>query len=163
MTPVQPDTTRFVRALDKPLPLVERPFAELGHSAGIPEEELLDWVRSRMADGVIRRFGARVSHGSVGYVGNGMSVWEAAPDQVEKAVAFMSQLPEVSHCYLRRTAPGWNYNLYAMIHGKSREEVRRAVRRIADHTGIQRYEVLFSTKEFKKSVPQYFAGDPDGS
>ena len=77
-------------------------------------------------DGTIRRFGARVDHHSLGYTANGMSVWDIAGEDVEAAAQFMTGLPEVSHCYLRPRHPGWDYNLYAMIHGKCEADVRKA-------------------------------------
>ena len=49
-------------------------------------------------------------------------------------------------------------DLYAMIHGKSREEVLAFVERVSKLTGLKDPKVLFSTKELKKTPPRYFAG-----
>lgn len=149
---------RLLKALEGPLPLVERPFAELAQRIGISEEQLLERVRAWVADGTIRRFGARLNHRHMGYGANGMAVWQAPGDQVEKAAEFIVGLPEVSHCYLRAPVPGWNYNLFAMIHGAREEDVLAVARRIAESTGLDCYEVLFSRREFKKSAPKFFAG-----
>lgn len=150
---------RLLRALDAPLPLIPRPFEAVGVQAGVSEDQVLERVRAWVADGTIRRFGARVNHRRIGYAANGMSVWRVPAGQVDEAAAFMSGQAEVSHCYLRRTFPGWDYNLYAMIHGASREDVLRVAQRIADYTGVEAHEVLFSTREFKKSAPVYFAAE----
>ncbi len=154
---------RLLGTLDAPLPLVARPFAEVAGRADVSEAEVLERVRSWVQDGTIRRFGARVNHRSLGYVTNGMSVWRVPAEQVEHAGRFMASLPEVSHCYVRPPRPGWDYNLYAMIHGASNEAVLAVAGRIAQETGLEQYEVLFSTREFKKSAPRYFAGNTVGS
>ncbi len=150
---------RLLQALDAPLPLVDRPFAAIAQRAGITEEEVIERVRAWIADGTIRRFGARVNHRRIGYTANGMSVWRVPDLEVDSAAAFMSGQPEVSHCYLRPAFPGWDYNLYAMIHGTNRTQVLEVAQRIAKNTGCADYQVLFSVREFKKSAPAYFAED----
>jgi DNA-binding Lrp family transcriptional regulator len=157
MSRFQPWEMRLVRALSDPLPATERPFAAIAEETGVSEEQVLQRVRAWLEDGTIRRFGARVDHHAAGYPANGMSAWKAPADQIEAAGQFMAEQPEVSHCYWRDTAPGWDYNLYAMIHGATPEEVVAVAQRIAANTGLRDYEVLYSVRELKKSAPRYFA------
>ncbi len=147
----------LLRALNEPLPLVDRPFALIAERANVTEEQVLSQIKAWVADGTIRRFGARVSHQPLGYVANGMSVWDIPDDQVAEAAEYMTQQPELSHCYLRARPPSWPYNMYGMIHGTTEEEVYGVAARIAEHTGLDSYRVLFSSRELKKSVPRYFA------
>lgn len=147
---------RLIALLGEPLPLIERPFAAVAERAGIEEAAVLDRIRAWKTSGAIRRFGARVAHHKLGYAANGMSVWRVGEAEAEAAGQIMAKQPEVSHCYLRETPPGWDYNLYGMIHGTSKEEVRAVAARISELTGLRDYDVLFSVREFKKSVPQYF-------
>jgi siroheme decarboxylase len=66
---------------------------------------------------------------------------------------------EVSHCYQRPAyPPRWPYTLFTMIHGQTRELVEATVARIAQETGINEYEVLYSTREFKKERIKYYQG-----
>lgn len=147
---------RLLRVLSDPLPLTEQPFADIAQRAEIIEDLALDRIRGWLADGTIRRFGARVAHQAVGYPANGMSVWKTSPDQVESAGKYMAAQPEVSHCYQRDTQPNWDFNLYAMIHGAARADVEAVTRRIADHTRIAEHAILFSSEELKKTAPRYF-------
>ena len=62
----------------------------------------------------------------------------------------------MSHCYQRPRAPGWEYNLFAMIHGATEEECQRVSRELAGRVGIEDYSLLFSTREFKKVSMKYF-------
>lgn len=151
----------LLRTLDGPLPLVPRPFEAVAEAAGLDEQTVLERVRSWVADGVIRRFGARVNHLAAGYRANGMSVWNVPEERVEAAGCRMAEFEAVSHCYARPRLPDWPYNLYAMIHGAREEEVRAVAARIAEAIGIEDYTVLFSGREFKKTAPQYFVDDED--
>lgn len=146
----------LIGVLGEPLPLVASPFAVLAQRVGISEADVLERLGAWKSSGAIRRFGARVAHHKLGFAANGMSVWRAGEFDTEEAGRKMAGQPEVSHCYLRDMPPGWPYNLYAMIHGTSRDEVSAVAERLARLTGLSDYAVLFSVREFKKSVPRYF-------
>jgi hypothetical protein len=62
----------------------------------------------------------------------------------------------VSHCYRRPPLEGFPYNLFAMVHGHSEDEVRKTVAEMASRVGLKEYDVLFSTTEFKKVSMRYF-------
>ena len=57
----------------------------------------------------------------------------------------------VTHCYARTGFPGWPYNLYTMIHGKTKDECYGIARKISDASGIEEYDLLFTTRELKKT------------
>jgi hypothetical protein len=69
----------------------------------------------------------------------------------------MSSLKEVSHCYQRPVYPGrWEYNIFTMIHSKSKEDALSVMERISSLTGINDRDSLESIKEFKKVRVQYY-------
>jgi hypothetical protein len=43
-----------------------------------------------------------------------------------------------------------------MIHGRTRDEVEAAAARLAAEAGLGEYEILYSTREFKKERVKYF-------
>jgi len=147
---------RVLRTVNRPLPLCKRPFEALAQESGLAESDILDRLNAWLEDGTIRRFGARVNHRALGFTDNGMAVWRVPREAVEETAACLAAQPEVTHCYQRRTQPGWDYNLYAMVHGRSVHEVLTIVDRIAEMTGQYDYDVLFSLREFKKSAPRFF-------
>jgi DNA-binding Lrp family transcriptional regulator len=60
----------------------------------------------------------------------------------------------VSHCYRRpRHLPDWPYNLFAMLHGRSRDEVTDKLTRIATVLGEwdRGHDLLFSSRILKKT------------
>lgn len=155
--PLTPADIPFVRALQKDLLLVSRPFAGPAGQLGLSEQGLLDRARELETAGFMRRFGAVLRHRRVENMANGMACWVVPEDRIEKAGRRAAQFPQVSHCYHRPAcAPRWPYALFTMIHGRSKEEVESVVAEIAQKVGLNRYEVLYSTREFKKERVRYF-------
>ncbi|MFZ5463607.1 MAG: Lrp/AsnC family transcriptional regulator, partial [Pseudomonadota bacterium] len=75
-------------------------------------------------------------------------------ERVDELGARVGALDFVTHCYRRpRRPPLWPYNLFAMVHGRSREEVEDKVARIAALLGeaCRGHDVLYSSRILKKS------------
>ncbi len=143
-----------VRSLQAGLPLVPRPYAEVADSLGISQEELLGRLHDMLTDGRIRRIGAVPNHYALGYAANAMSVWDVADDAVSELGARVGALPFVTHCYRRpRRLPHWRYNLFAMVHGRSRAETKEKVERIREVLGdaVRASDVLYSVRILKKT------------
>jgi DNA-binding Lrp family transcriptional regulator len=145
---------RIVRATQAGLPLVAEPYRQIAEELGIAEEALLLRLRAMLADGRIRRVGAVPNHYALGYTANAMSVWDVDDASVARLGREVGALEFVSHCYRRpRRPPEWPYNLFAMVHGRSREETARKVEAIRARLGPARraHEVLYSTRILKKT------------
>ena len=109
------------------LPLVSRPYDALAERLGITAVEVRKRLQAMLESGVIRRIGAVPNHYALGYTANGMSVWDVADERIDELGERVGQLAFVTHCYRRpRHPPDWNYNLFAMVHGKNRDEIGRA-------------------------------------
>jgi DNA-binding Lrp family transcriptional regulator len=136
------------------LPLVPRPYREIGDAIGIAEEEVMLRVQRMLDRGVIRRIAAVPNHYALGYRANGMSVWDVPDERVDEMGRSVGALPFVSHCYRRpRYLPDWPYNLFAMVHGRTRAEVAEKVAAIEALIGSEcrGHEVLYSTRILKKT------------
>lgn len=145
---------RLVAATQAGLPLVPEPYRVLAETLGLEEAEIMARLRHLLAAGAIRRIGVVPNHYALGIVANGMSVWDVPDDDVASIGAKVARLDFVSHCYERpRHPPHWPYNLFAMVHGRSRIEVRDKVAVIADLIGpaAVAHDVLFSKRILKKS------------
>lgn len=153
MPPLTEEERRLLLNVQEGLPLVPQPYAALAEQLGTSEERVMALVRSLLERGAIKRLAAIPNHYAVGIRANGMAVWDVPDERVSEIGERLGRMPEVTHCYRRpRRPPDWNYNLFAMVHGYSRRDVRAAVRRIARELGIERlpHEVLFSTRLLKK-------------
>ena len=142
-------------ALQGGLPRSRTPFCDAARSIGIPTAELLAILNVWTRDGTIRRFGAIVDHFQAGWREGAMVVWKVEPDRVEEVGRVFAGFEEVSHAYERETAPGWDYNLYTMVHAASAEAVQRTVMRMREAAGVTEYLVLSTRKELKKAAPRY--------
>ena len=128
----------LIRALNGPLAFTKTPFADVAAALGVTEAQVLERVRAWKEDGTIRRFGARVNHRRLGFGANGMSVWNVPDEQVEAAAGYMSEQPEVSHCYARNAIEGFPYTHYSMIHGPDRDSCIEVAASLSRETGIKR-------------------------
>jgi len=133
------------------------PYAELAARCGLTEDQVLEAVRRFQAQGLIRRFGATLWHQRSGFAANAMVVFRVQNDQAARVGEELAARPYVSHCYQRKTAPDWPFNLYAMIHAESRDRLSAMVEEMAQISGAGEWRVLESLKELKKASLRYFA------
>lgn len=131
--------------------LTSRPYQVLGEQLGLSEEEVISRLRALQEEGIIRRFAATIGHRALGIVANAMIAWMVAPEDMERAGALFASAEEVTHCYERATAEDWPYNLYTMVHSKSRDDCLMIADRLSQMSGISDYRVLFSDYEYKKT------------
>ncbi len=156
--PVDDADRRLLAAIQHGLPLTSRPYAGIAAQLGISETEVvarLAWLKEA---GVIRRFGVVVRHHELGYSANAMVVWDVSDEQVTTLGRCLAGFDFITLCYRRpRRLPQWRYNLYCMIHGKSREEVLSHLEWMINHCGLQSlpHEVLFSRRRFKQRGAVY--------
>lgn len=146
---------KTIRLISKDLPLNEKPFTEIAGKLGITEKVLLKRMRAYKKNGVMRKFDAVVNHRKIGFKYNAMVVWDVSGKYVAKAGKVMASFSEVSHCYERKKVMGWKYNLYSMVHGKTRKSCYDVVEQIVRKVDCREYLVLFSSKEYKKTGVKY--------
>jgi siroheme decarboxylase len=130
--------------------LTLRPYREWGEKLGITEEEVIDRLRALEQEGVVRRFAATIGHRALGIVANAMIAWIVPPDRVVATGELFAASMEVTHCYERAKAIDWPYNIYTMVHSRSREDCLRIADQLSHQSGIRDYTVLFSEREYKK-------------
>ena len=145
---------RLIVATQAGLPLVPRPYHALAEQLGTTADEVMARMNAMLERGTIRRIGAVPNHYAIGYTANGMSVWDVPDERIDELGARVGALDFVTHAYHRpRALPAWPYNLFAMVHGSSREEVLAKVAEIEALLGgdCRRHDVLFSTEILKKT------------
>lgn len=101
-------------------------FSLFAIESNISVEEVLNLTKDLQQRGIIRRIAAVPNHYKIGYKFNGMTVWDVKDDKIQEFGQRVGDLPFVSHCYERpRHLPQWNYNLFAMVHGKNQQEIQQ--------------------------------------
>jgi DNA-binding Lrp family transcriptional regulator len=151
---VSPQDLAIVRATQAGLPLVTEPYREVAAKLGVAPTLVIERLRAMLADGRIRRIGVVPNHYRLGYTANAMSVWDVDDAALERLGPQVGALAFVTHCYRRpRRLPQWRYNLFAMVHGRSREEVEEKVAQVRALLGdaCLASDVLYSTRILKKT------------
>ncbi|PSQ54794.1 Lrp/AsnC family transcriptional regulator [Halobacteriales archaeon SW_8_68_21] len=153
-----PDERDLVVEIQGGLPVTETPYADVAAAVDADVDWVIETVKRFEREGKVRRVGVIPNHYALGYTENGMTVWnvpEAALDEVGPAVA---ELDFVTHCYERpRHAGVWEYNFFAMTHGRTEAESERRiaeVRELMDEhwdVGADDWDTLFSTRILKKT------------
>ena len=145
---------RIIVATQGGLPLVAEPYAKIAAELGMDEDELCQRLRAMQDRGVVRRVAVAPNHYKLGMVANGMSVWDVEDARIAELGAQVGALDFVSHSYERpRALPDWPYNLFAMVHGTTRDEVEQKRAQIAALLGdaCRGSDILYSTRILKKT------------
>lgn len=144
----------IIAATQNGLPLTPAPYAAVGERVGLGEGEVIERLARMSENGIVRRIGAVPNHYRLGLSHNGMTVWDVADAQVDRLGAIVGALDFVTHCYRRpRALPDWPYNLFAMVHGRSRDEVESKRAEIAARLegAFHASDILYSTRILKKT------------
>ena len=145
---------RLVELLEGGLPLVPYPYAHIAAELEIDERTVIAALEAMLERGAIRRIGAVPNHYALGYRANGMAVFDVDEERIAELGPAIGALEFVSHCYRRpRHPPLWPYNLFAMVHGKSRDAVESKVREIRRRLGsaCRGETILYSRRILKKT------------
>ncbi len=149
---------KVVAGIQSGLPLVSRPYAEIGKAIGMPESEVIERVAGLLKRGLIKRMGVIVRHHELGYRANAMVVWNIPDEKVSELGQCMGCFEFVTLCYRRpRRLPDWPYNLFTMIHGRNREEVLDKLAFLVRRCHLQdiTHDILFSRRRFKQRGAVY--------
>ncbi len=144
----------IIKATQAGLALTSRPYDVIAKQLETPIDIVLMRLEHMLSAGVIRRIGLVPNHYKLGLHGNGMSVWDVPETMISELGHAVGALGFVSHAYQRpRHLPLWPYNLFAMVHGENRDQVREKVTLISQLLGehCQQHDVLFSSAILKKT------------
>lgn len=144
----------LVLATQAGLPPIPQPYHAVAAQLGTDATTVIAGLRILLDAGAIRRIGVVPNHYRIGYAANGMTVWDVADEAVDDLGERVGALEFVTHCYRRpRHLPDWPYNLFAMAHGGSRDEVAAKASRIAGILGdaCRARDILYSTRILKKT------------
>ena len=145
------------RALQEGLPIVAQPYLALALELRVSEQEVVDAIATLQHKGLIKRFGMVLKHRQLGYRANAMVVWDVPDNFVDQVGNSLGEEACVTLSYRRpRRPPQWNYNLFCMIHGTSRDTVTAQLEDIVTRKGLDYpHQLLFSNHCFKQRGAVY--------
>ena len=147
---------KLIARLQQDIPLAPRPFKKIAEELGWREKEVLAGLEQLSRQGILKRIASLLYHRRAGFSANGMVVWQIPSSREDQVGRKLAEFPEVSHCYLRPTTFDWPYNIYAMVHARSRAELRDLVDEMAGEIEAKDYRIVISTEELKKTSLKYF-------
>ncbi len=146
----------IIRRLQGNIELCHNPFDSTAKAVGLTVENLLKLLKKWHGEGILRRFPLILRHHQIGFKANGMCLWKVAEDKISDIGQKLASCREITHCYQRPEFAGFEYNLYAMIHGTFWQETYDMFEKIQNEVGLTDGKMLCSLKEYKKSSPVYF-------
>ena len=140
-----------IRLLQQELPLQPRPFEALCHgNALLDEQQCIASARALSVRRQLRRLGAIFNPKKSGFMATTLSVWRVPEDRAGEIAASIARNRAVSRCHLRPVRNGWDYNLYATVHGRSVDECNSLIGDLAADHGIDTFEALYPLQEYKR-------------
>ncbi|MEK6647496.1 MAG: Lrp/AsnC family transcriptional regulator [Candidatus Firestonebacteria bacterium] len=147
---------KIINALSSDLPESINPYKILAQKFKVPEDYLIKKILLWKKTNLIRRIGATIRHNKAGFLFNVMFVCKIPDANVSKIGMEIAKFPQITHCYERLTNKNWQYNLYAMVHGKTKKECKKNVDEIVKKLKIHDYKLLYTLRELKKTSIEYF-------
>lgn len=154
MSALDPMDRKLIERTQAGMPLSPRPYAKIAEQLTCSENEVIKRLSRLMDRGIVRKIALAPNHFALGLTANGMTVWDVDDAKVSELGNAVGQLPFVTHCYRRpRILPVWPYNLFAMVHGTTRDEVEAKREEIAKLLGSasRASDILYSQRILKKT------------
>ncbi len=145
-----------IKLIQYDIDICEEPFKNIIEKLDITYDKLFEILDELQKSGMMRRFAGILNHRRAGFNANAMVVWDVDEQNGEKIGASAAEFSAVSHCYLRPKYPNWPYNLFTMIHGKTKEDTNAVIDEIANTIESKSHMPLYSSREFKKVRIEYF-------
>lgn len=162
LPPLGPRERALVGAIQGDTEVRSDYFAAIAGGLGLREWDVLSMLEMWRRNGRLKRIGLLLRHREAGWTANGMCCWRVEGDTSGAGRALAGR-GEVTHCYERPAAPGFPYNMFAMVHARSQSAAEAQYALLSEH--LERTlgapppgTMLVSTREFKKTSMTFFVG-----
>ncbi len=143
----------LLMAVQYELPLTDTPFLDLAYNLDVPQSVVISKLREFKEKGVIKRIGANLNYKAFGMIGKAALVAFACDEKDVERIAGVinSSIERISlkHNYLRDHPV---YKIWFTFKGRSVEDMRRRVERLAKACGVSKYLFLPSKRVYKMDV-----------
>ena len=150
---------RVIALAQEDIPIVKEPFFDTVNKLGIDYDTFFKTLNELKVGGYMRRFATILNHRKAGFNANAMVVWDIDENIAKKMGEKLASFSAVSHCYLRPKFPNWKYNIFSMVHGKTKEETDSIVKEMEKEIVFNENRYLYSSREFKKIRVKYYTDE----
>jgi len=135
---------KILNLLQTEFPLTPEPFKTVAEKVGISEDETLTRIHRLKEEGVIRRIGAVLDSGKLGFVSR-LCAARVPEDSIARFVDRVNALSGVTHNYNRNHV----YNIWFTLIVPSEEELEKTIAGISEETGIRDIMTFRAVRTFK--------------
>ena len=128
-------------------PIVSRPYHELGKRLGLSEDNVIERINRLKDIGIIRRIGGNFNSRDLNFVST-LCAAKVPEDRINSFVDEVNRYPGVTHNYLRND----EYNIWFTFIAENMDYISKALKDIADKTGVHDILNLPAEKKFKIKV-----------
>jgi len=128
---------RILKALQNDFPLCQRPYDIIADKLNIPCRRLWDKIQKLTAEGLIRRIGASLNSGKLGFCST-LAAVSVPSGAVERAAELINSFSEVTHCYLRKD----RFNIWFTIIAANHERIDDILGQIRSGLSLESSQVL---------------------
>src|SRR5918911_2159748 len=145
---------QLLNRIQSDFPLAARPFAELGRTLGLSEDEVVERMRALKAGRIVRQVSAIFDTKSLGYKSS-LVAMRVDPARITEAARIINEHPGVTHNYERNH----QYNLWFTIAVPPTSDLEAVVQRIHELAGAEVTRVMYTLRLFKIGVDLDMKGD----
>jgi DNA-binding Lrp family transcriptional regulator len=127
--PLDPIDFGLVNDWQRGFPLVSKPYAELAHSLGLSEAEVISRLKKLAENGAVSRIGAVFRPHALGW--STLAAVSAPENRIEAVAQIINGYPEVNHNYEREHV----FNLWFVATAPSREKIAQVLTEIGRAAG----------------------------
>ena len=138
----------LLNMIQSDFPLVDEPYAEIGHRLDINEGEVLERVRSLRKRNIVRQISAIFDTRRLGYKTT-LVAMAYEPGDLHRSALKINKHPGVSHNYARE---GSFYNLWFTLAVPPNENLEDAVQHLTEETGALSTRLMPTIRFFKIGV-----------
>jgi len=150
---------RVIALAQEDIPITKEPFLEMINKLEIGYDTFFTTLNELKIGGYMRRFATILNHRKAGFNANAMVVWDIDEQKAEEMGKKLASFSAVSHCYLRPKFQNWRYNIFSMVHGKTKEETDSIVKEMENEIDFNKNRYLYSSREFKKIRVKYYTDE----
>ena len=150
---------RVIALAQEDIPVTKEPFFEMIKRLEIDYDTFFTTLNELKSGGYMRRFATILNHRKAGFSANAMVVWDIDEEKAEEMGKKLASFSAVSHCYLRPKFQNWRYNIFSMVHGKTKEETDSIVKEMENEVEFNENRYLYSSREFKKIRVKYYTDE----
>lgn len=140
-------TRALLDRMQDAFPLVARPYAAMGETLGLSEQEALDRLAEARAAGVVRQICAIYDTKALGY-SSALVAMRVAPERLRHAASVVNAHPGVSHNYRR----SHDFNLWFTVAMPPGHDLDAVIWRLHDLAGAESTRPMPTLRLFKIGV-----------